>query len=225
MNNLKATYGRVLLKVDTQQKNKHTFDNGVTIQLERDVENLDKKYTAQTLGECVHSEYIPVGAMVLFHHNSLHPVNEIQNHSQLSGENIASGIKIYSVPEVECYLWKMPGSFTWNSTKGFCTALRVFEPYKGTLNGIEPTKIKNVLYLTSGEYQWYVVHTVKAADYPVTFRNETGKDETIIRCRHFENEENEREEIIGIAQDLTEKLKNKQLLIGLEPKDAKYYEC
>jgi hypothetical protein len=144
------TYGRVVCRVDLEQKNYHTFSSGETIRLERDFNNFDRKYTQQVLGEVVSADYIPEGSLLLFNHNSLHPVNEIFNHGILSGEDIASGVKIFSIPEAECYLWKAPGSSTWNPTKGFATGERVFRPYEGIIQNIEPKKIEDVLYVTSG---------------------------------------------------------------------------
>jgi len=98
----------------------------------------------------------------------------------------------------------------------------VFEPYKGPIVGIEPKQIKNVLYITSGELKGKVVHTLKACDYEVIFMGNNGYEERIIRCRHFENEINEREEIIAIDPILTKKTLKSELLVGISPKDAKY---
>ena len=219
---MKATEGRVLIKADPKQKNQYKLADGVTIQLERDVENLDKKYTAQSLGKCVDSENIPKGAMILFHHNSVHPVNEIANHDQISGDDIANGIKIYSITESSCYLWKMPNEKEWQPTKGFATALRVFEPYKGALEGVKPNKLENVLYLTSGEYKGLVCLTIKAADYEITFLNEQGKDEKIIRLRPDGDEKENREpEVIAINHQMTEMVNKGKLLIGLSISDCK----
>ena len=219
---MKFIKNKVIIKVDVEQKNNHTFSDGTTIRLERDFNNLDNKYTKQVLGEVLASEYVPTGAMVLFHHNAIHDINTIFDCDLLTAEEKANGFKILSLNDSECFLWKLKGeSFTWNTFKNFCTALRVFKPYDGILEGIEPKVIKNVLYLTSGEYKGKVAHVVKAADYQITFRNETGKDQEIIRIRHFEDEENEREEINCIDNNLTKRVKKGELLIGITPIDCK----
>jgi len=96
---MKHVKGRVIVRVDPEQKNFWTFSNGTTIRLERDFDNLDRKYTAQTLGVVVDGENIPKDAFVLFHHNSLHDSYIVLNHSSLSGDDIATGIKIYSLME------------------------------------------------------------------------------------------------------------------------------
>jgi hypothetical protein len=99
--------------------------------------------------------------------------------------------------------------------KGFATGLRVFIPYKGVIEGIPNEQIKNVLYITSGEFKGKVVHTLKACDYEIIFIGTKGVEERIIRCRHFEDECNEREEIVCVDQYLTDKVNKAELLIGI----------
>jgi hypothetical protein len=222
---LKCVSGRVVVKVDTEQKNGYTFEDGTEIRLERDYNNLDRKYTQQVLGVVVDGENIPANALVLFHHNSLHETYQIYNHGRLSGRDIASGIKLFSIMERDCFFWKMKDEEEWHPTEGFATALRVFEPYKGMLQGIEPTLIKDVLFVTSGELKGVVVKTVKASDYQITFRNEKGKDTEIIRFRPHGNEKDQREpEAICVMDNLTKKVNNGELLIGLTKSDAKPLE-
>lgn len=214
---MKHVQGRIVIKADKDGKNWHTFSDGKKIRLEREYDNLDRKHTSQVLGEVISGDQVPCGAMILFHHNSMHPVNQIFNHSELNGEELASGVQVYSIPENECYLWKMPGEKKWNPLRGFATALRVFKPYEGSLAGISPEKINNVLYITSGELKGKVCHTLKACDMPVIFNNEAGVEETIIRLRHFEGDDlNEREEVVAIDNGLTKKVKSGKLLVGID---------
>ena len=101
-------------------------------------------------------------------------------------------------------------------------ALRVFEPYNGSLQGIKPKQLTDTLYVTSGKYKGLVVKTERACDYQITFRNEKGVDENIIRFRPDGIEEDSREpEAIAIMNELTEKLINGDLLIGLTQSDCK----
>ena len=74
-------------------------------------------------------------------------INVVFDSDLLTKEEQLAGFKVISIKESECYLWKEKGAETWLPLKGFCTALRVFEPYKGVLVGIEPKLIKNVLYI------------------------------------------------------------------------------
>jgi hypothetical protein len=220
---LQAPKGRVILKVDREQKNFYTLDGGPTIRLERAYNNLDRKYTQQVLGTCLASEEIPAGALVLFHFNSIHPVNTVYNYGHLSGEEIASGIVVVSLSESECFLWKLPGDpGPWHPCKGFATALRVFKPYRGFIQGIEPTKLPNTLYVTSGSLKGQVVKTLTACDLSIIFRNERGVDEEIIRFRHFDSdEEHEREEVQCIMHELGEMVEKGELWVGLHPRDAR----
>lgn len=212
---MKAPTGKVLLKVDIEQKNGYTFADGTSIVMPRDTENLDKRYTWQTMGECIDDENIPKGALILFHHNATHDVNVVFDSDLLTKQEQLAGFKVISIKEHECYLWKERGAEQWNPTKGFCTALRVFEPYKGIMVNIPPTIIKNCLFITSGEFKNKVARTLKACDYQITFRNENGVDQDIIRVRHFEDTDSDREEITCIDNGLTKKVIDKELLIGI----------
>lgn len=219
---MKSVKGKVIIKVDIEQKNGYTFSDGTNLIMPRDVENLNKCYTWQTMGECIDAENIPKGALILFHHNATHDVNVVFDSDLLTKEEKLEGFKIISIKEHECFLWKQKGECdSWNTTKGFATAYRVFQPYVGRMVGIEPKLIKNVLYIRDGEFKDKVVHTLKAADYQITFRNEKGVDENFVRCRHFEDEYHEREEITAVDNGMTEKVRNGELLIGITVNDAK----
>ncbi len=219
---LKHVEGRIVCKVDENQKQGYTLSDGTEIALIRDVDNFDKKYTSQVLGVVVDAENIPKDALVLFHHNSLHESYQINNHSQLSGKEIASGIKYFSIMERDVFFWKMRDEEEWHPTENFATALRVFKPYEGFIQGIPPTQIQDTLYVTSGDLQGQVVRTLKASDYLITFRDPTtGRDVQIIRFRPHGDEKEKREpEAIAIMNELTEQLDNGELLVGLTPIDA-----
>ena len=219
MNELKHVDGRVLMRIDTDGKNFHTFSSGDTIRLERDRDNFDRKYTQQVLGTVIDAESIPEGALVLCNHNCCHDSYKVFNTGTISGEEIAAKVFIFSIPETEVYLWKRVGE--WMPTKGFAIGERVYKPYTGIIQGIDPTVLKNTLYIKTGEFKGQVVRTLKAADYVITFRNEKGVEEEILRCRHYENEYNEREEIVAIDYALTEKVNKGDLVIGLYSSKAK----
>lgn len=214
--------GRVLCKCDLQYKNNHTFSDGTTIRLERQFDSFDRRYTEPIQGTVISAENIPEGAIVLFHHNSIHDVHRLFHTGQLSGEEIASQINLYSIPETECFAWKeLTG--TWMPTKGYDFALRVFKPYHGIISGIEPTKFKNTLYMTTGDYKGLVVRTIQAVDYEIIFREPTtGQESRLIRCRPYGNEKEHREEeVVAIDHKMTEQVKNGDLYIGLSKDDCK----
>jgi len=209
--------------VDMEQKNFFSFSNGTTIRLERDYDNFDRRYTQQVMGVVVSAENIPSDAFVLFHHNSLHETYQIHNHSQLSGEEIASGVKLFSIMERDIFFWKLPQENEWHPAKSFATALRIFTTYEGLIEGVKPELIKDVLWVTSGNYKNLAVRTVKASDYETVFRDPTtGRDKRMIRFRPDGCEEEGREpEVICVMGEITKKILNNELLIGLSQSDCK----
>lgn len=222
MKNLNHVKGRIICKVDLEQKNYYTLTGGVTIRLERDFDNFDRKYTQQVLGLVVSAKDIPTDALVLFHHNSLHESYKIHDQSTLTDEEIKSGIKLFSILERDCFFWKMSGEEEWNATRGYEKALRVFVPYEGGLSGIKPKMLTDTLYVLTGDLAGQVVHTAKASDYEITFRNEKGVDEKIIRFRpHGIPEEGREEEAIAVLHGDTEMVKNGIYLVGTCVSDAK----
>jgi len=216
--------GRVIVKLDMEGKNTHTFNSGLKIRLERQYNNLNRRETEPVNAIVVNGEGLPQGSEILIHHNSCHPVNQIFNYLSLSGEEKEATIKYFSVLEEECFLYREQNSSTWKPCKNWATALRVYKPYNGTLKGIEPTLVKNVLWITSGEYKNNVCQVVYASDYTIIFQDIDGKENKIIRLRHFEDEYNDREEIISVMHELTKKVKKGKLLIGIEPSKAVKYE-
>jgi hypothetical protein len=219
---LESVNNRVICLIDTEQKNFHTFSNGAIIRHERNWNNFDKKHTEQVLGTVISADDIPEGALVLLHHNSTHDVNLVNNHGSLSGEDIASGLRVYSVPVADVYLWKREGD-EWMPCEGFAIAERVFEPYKGVIQNIQPKKLKDTLYVKTGEYAGLVVRTLTACDYEIIFREpSTGRERRIIRFRPNGDEKTQREpEAIAIDHSATEKVKRGEFFLGLTPSDAK----
>lgn len=214
--------GRIVIQIDSQFKNHHTFKDGTTIRLEREWNNLNRREVAPVSGIVVSANDIPTGAEILFSHNTVHDVNRIFNFHPLGIEESNPDIKYYSVKETECFLWRVEGG-EWQPCDVFATALRVYKPYKGALVGIEPELIKNVLYVTSGELQGKTVLTLKASDYVIVFRDsKTGREDNIIRFRPFGDPNTEREpEALAIDETLTKKVKKGLYLVGLTPTTAK----
>ena len=216
---LKHTQGRVLIKADTQAKNWHTFENGTKIRRERQFNEFNKRITEPVNGIVVSADNIPTGSEILIHHNSIHDTNRIFDYTPLSGVFEATDIRYYSIPEAECYAWR-DESGTLQPMKNYAFALRVYEPYKGFITGIEPTLIKNVLYIYTGNLHGSVCHVLPSSDYEVIFQGQKGREEKVIRCRHFQDKIEDREEVIAISNVLTERLNNGELLVGLSPTTA-----
>ena len=154
--NLIAPANRLIIEVDLEYKNSHTFSTGEKIRLERGYDNFNGRYTNPVNGIVVDGLGLKKGTQVVVHHNSIHDTNKIFNYINrpLYG--------IYSVPIEECYVY-FDGS--WKPFDGFSLGYRLFQPYKGAIKGIQPTLIKNKIYVTQGEYKGEVVNTLRAADY------------------------------------------------------------
>ena len=219
-NNFKAVDGRVIISVDLEGKNSHTFSDGTKIRLERQYNNLNKRETHPVNAIVIDGEGVKPGSQILIHPNMTDDTYKIFNHSQLSGKVEGSDTKYFSVPSEQCYAWLDEKTNEWKPLKNFEFALRVYKPYEGAIQGIEPKLIKDVLYVTTGEFKGLVVHTLKACDYEIIFQGTEGREERLIRFRHFPDQEHEREEVIALDHHLTEDVNKGKLLIGLSPTTA-----
>lgn len=206
---LKAPKGRLIIEVDMEYKNSHTFDNGQKIRLERGYDNFNGRYTNPVNGVVIDGLELKKGTEVIVHHNSIHDTNKVFNYQNkpLFG--------IYSVPVEECFIYFE--NEKWRPFPEFSLGYRIYEPYKGKINGIQPTLVKNKIYVSEGEYSGNVVNTLKASDYELIFQDKNGKENRIIRFRNS----GERQEVIAIDHDATEKVMKSKLLIGLTPPSAK----
>lgn len=212
---LQAVEGKVIISVDLESKNSHTFSDGTKIRLERQYNNLNKRETHPVNATVISGDGIKSGSQILIHPNMTHETYRIYDYAPLSGIIEGSDIKYYSIPSEQCYAWLDEDG--WKPLKGFAFGLRVYVPYNGSIEGIEPDLIKDVLYVTTGELAGKIVHTLKSCDYEIIFQGVNGQEDRLIRFRHFPDQYNEREEVIAIDDSLTEKLNKGQLLIGLSP--------
>lgn len=215
-----APEGRIIISVDHESKNVHTFSDGTKIRLERDWNNLNRRETQPVNAIVIDGEDIKPGSEILIHPNVTHESNKLFNYKKLSGSIEGSDIKYYSVTSDKCYAWYDEEEKTWKPLKGFDFALRVFKPYVGPILGIEPELIPDVLYVTTGELKGQVVHTLKACDYEIIFQGREGREERILRFRHFPGEDNDREEVIAVSHHLTSLVDKGDILIGLNTNTA-----
>ena len=216
---LKAPSNRVIIKVDLESKNSHTFKDGTKIKLERVYDNFNMRYVKPVNAEVVDAKDIPTGAEILIHHNATHDTYKIFNYQRPTTE-ASSDIQYFSIPIEECFMWREGKGSIWNALNNFVTALRIFKPYKGMLQGIEPELMNNKLYITSGELKGRAVNTVISSDYEIIYQNDDGTEGRIIRLRYFPDG-NDRNEIIAINDNMTELIKNGELLVGYNKSDAK----
>ena len=216
---LKAPSNRVIIKVDLESKNSHTFKDGTKIKLERVYDNFNMRYVKPVNAEVVDGKDIPTGAEILIHHNATHDTYKIFNYQRPTTE-ASSDIQYFSIPIEECFMWREGKGSIWNALNNFVTALRIFKPYKGMLQGIEPEVMNNKLYITSGELKGRAVNTVISSDYEIIYQNDDGTEGRIIRLRYYPDG-NDRNEIIAINDNMTELVENGDLWVGYSKSDAK----
>jgi hypothetical protein len=216
---LKAPSNRVIIKVDLESKNSHTFKDGTKIKLERVYDNFNMRYVKPVNAEVVDGKDIPTGAEILIHHNATHDTYKIFNYQRPTTE-ASSDIQYFSIPIEECFMWREGKGSIWNALNNFVTALRIFKPYNGMLQGIEPEVMNNKLYITSGELKGRAVNTVISSDYEIIYQNDDGTEGRIIRLRYFPDG-NDRNEIIAINDNMTELVESGELLVGYNKSDAK----
>lgn len=216
---LKAPANRVIIKVDLESKNSHTFKDGTKIKLERVYDNFNMRYVKPVNAEVVDAKDIPAGAEILIHHNATHDTYKIFNYQRPTTE-ASSDIQYFSIPIEECFMWREGKGSIWNALNNFVTALRIFKPYNGMLQGIEPEVMNNKLYITSGELKGRAVNTVISSDYEIIYQNDDGTEGRIIRLRYFPDG-NDRNEIIAINDNMTELVESGELLVGYNKSDAK----
>ena len=216
---LKAPSNRVIIKIDLESKNSHTFKDGTKIKLERVYDNFNMRYVKPVNAEVVNAKEIPVGSEILIHHNATHDTYKIFNYQRPTAE-ASSDMQYFSIPIEECFMWRDKKGSTWNALNNFITGLRIFEPYTGFLEGVEPALVKNKIYVTSGELEGNVVGTVISSDYEIIYQDDDGTEGKIIRLRYYP-EGNDRNEVISIEHEMTNKVKNGELLVGYNTSDAK----
>jgi hypothetical protein len=220
MSKLTHVEDRIVVKINMSYKDSHTFSNGMKISLERKYNNFDEKYTKPVNAIVVSAKHIPEGSEILIHHNCTHDTNRLFNYQKLSGKVEADDVRYFSISENDAFVWRSNGE--WQPLPGYDFALRVFRPYKGSLQGIEPEKILSTLLVTTGEYKGLICHTIKAVDYELIFQDVTGREARLIRIRTHGDEKTQREEeIVAINHSLTKLYNEGKLLAGLSKSDAK----
>lgn len=215
-----ATWKRIFIRCKINYKDSHSFENGETISLQRKFNNFNRRHTQPVNATVIYSDIIPSGAEILCHHNICHLTYELPDYIGLDGEYISGSEKYFSIPEDQCYAWRINYG-EWIPAPGFEFGLRIFKPYEGSLSGILPKQIKNKLLITSGEYCGKVVMTKGACDYEIIFNDLNGREARLIRVRHFNEPNNIREEICAIDYETTEKINAGEYLIGVSPESAK----
>jgi len=220
--NLLHVEGKIVVKVDIKNKDYHTFESGVTIKRERNFNNFNRRETQPVNCIVISGEGIPKGAELLVEHNAFHETNRITDYKNNFENEESDRVRYYSLERYDCYAWRTDGE--WNALSPFEFALRVFKPYQGMMQGIEPEVLKDTLFVTSGILKDKVVKTLKGCDYELVYQGANGREAHLICFRPDGDEKRKlEEEAIAILHDETEKVLNGKYLVGYSVSDAKQY--
>jgi len=210
--------GRVIIKVDMDYKNSHTFADGTVIRREREFNEFNRNITQPVNAVVISGEDMLKGSEILIHQNGAQDSYRIFDYND---EN--EKVKYYSIAHEHCFAWH--DGKRWLPLPPYDFALRVFKPYVGVLQDIEPTQLKDTLFVTTGELAGNVVKTLIACDYQIIFNDKDGREGNLIRFRPFGCKRSQREEeALAILGDETEKVLSGEYLVGITISDAKPYE-
>ena len=213
---LKYVEGKIIVKVDTEGKNSHRFENGTTIRRERQFNNLNFRETSPVNAIVISAEKVPRETEILVDYHSIHDSNKIFNY-----KNKSKQIQYYSIKQEDCYLWKDENN-EWQPIPPYDLALRVFKKYDTVISWMKPEKIADMLFVTTGELKGKIVQTLVACDYECVFQDVNGREGNRIRFLPFGNESvNKEPEAICIRHDLMKELEDEKLLIGYTIEDCK----
>lgn len=216
------TQDRVVVKVDMEFKNSHAFEDGTVIRRERLYNEFNRRIAQPVNCIVISGEGIPKGAELLVSHNAFHETNRINDYKNSFEKEDSDRVRYFSIPTYECFVWRL-GEGDWTPLYPFEFGLRVFKPYKGKLEGIEPEQLKDVLYVTSDcELKGKVVKTLKGCDYIVVYQNSDNREGQLLIFRPFGDIKRRLdEEAIAILHEETKQVEDGNLLVGYEIKDAK----
>lgn len=216
---MRAIRGKVLVKIDTKQKEKLAF-NGGTLIIERGY-NFNRREDYPSMGGVIDGEGLPAGAEILLHHNVSEAAYNVEGETLLTDEERAEGYRVFSVPADMCFCYKVEGG-EWTPCKHFLLTKRIFKPYEGLMTGIEPAQVKNRMYVTKGIDTWddevtdisgRVMVVTENSDYQIIWHDKEHKEQTIIRTRH--------RELLAFDEGMQNDIEKGKYLVGVTLKDAK----
>ncbi len=213
--NLIHVEGKVVIKIDMDSKDSWTFQNGMKIEYRRRFNNLNVRETSPVNAITISGENINKGAEILIHPNAVQDSYRIFDY-----KDSVDTIRYYSIPIDMCFAWHDGND--WCPLPPYAFALNVYKPYEGILTGIEPTQLKDTLFVLTGELQNKVVKTIPFSSYIIVFQGKNGREQQIIRFRPFGDEKNGREEeAVAVLNDVTEKVLKGMFIVGISISDAK----
>jgi hypothetical protein len=209
--------GRVVIKIDIDSKDSWTFEDGTKIEYKRRFNNFNQREASPVNAIVISGEGITKNSEILIHPNAVHDSNRIFDYKD-SNDNV----RYYSIHNDMCFAWH--DGENWRPLYPFEFALNVFRTYAGKISNIDPTQLKDTLYVLTGELAGKVVKTIPFSAYVIIFQGKGGREEQLLRFRPFGDnrpkKEREEEAVAILENETKEVLKNK-LLVGIEISDAK----
>lgn len=213
--NLFHVEGRVVIKIDIDSKDSWTFADGTKIEYKRRFNTFNQREASPVNAIVISGEDMLPNSEILIHPNAVHDSNRIFNYKDSN-----DSVRYYSIPTDMCFAWH--DGKDWQPLKPFDFALNVFRPYEGKIFGIEPTQLKDTLYVLTGELAGNVVKTIPFSAYVIVFQGKAGVEQQLLRFRPFGDEKTKREEeAVALLHDETEAVNNGKLLVGIGLSDAK----
>lgn len=211
--NLKATARNVLCYIETDNKEKYKFKSGVELYVVRGF-NYNLREDNPSIAEVIDGEGFEQGDLILVHHNASHPTYHIEGIEAQGGQIIKN---LYSVPQDMIFCRKGAENKDWIPNKDFLITLRVYKPYAGLIQGVQPDLVVNRLYVVKGDVDGYNMEGKVAcvspySDYEIIYR-EDNIEKSVIRTRS--------REILGVDLSATEKVLSGEYLVGNNLSDTK----
>ena len=213
----------ILLKMNTRQKERYALTDNIEIHIERSY-NFNLREDRSSMGYIVNGRGLTKGHQALCHHLTIESGNEVTAETILTDDEKKIGFKVFSVDKDMVFATSLDG-IEWHPCKDFLITFRIFKPYKGKLKGIEPTVLKDRMYIIKGVDEFEdeitdlsdkVACTTANSDYQIIWHNEKNREQSLIRTRS--------REILAIDNGMLEDLKKGKLLIGLTVTDCKTYK-
>ena len=213
----------ILLKMNTRQKEKYALTDNIQIEISKGF-NFNLREDRSSMGYIINGRGLTKGHQALCHHLTIESGNEVTAETILTDDEKKIGFKVFSVDK-DMVFATSPDGIKWFPCKDFLITFRIFKPYKGKLKGIEPSVLKDRMYIIKGVDEFEeeitdlsdkVACTTVNSDYEIIWHNENNREQSLIRTRS--------REVLAIDNGMLEDLKKGELLMGLSPTNCKTYK-
>ena len=203
---IKALKGKVFIKIDTKQKEKYRLaDTDTVIYIEKGY-SFNQREDRASMGYVIDGCGLPSGAKCLVHHHTVESGAELEIDGVLTAKEKEEGFKVYCIDKNTVFMYEDKGE--WLPCEDFLITKRVYELYKGTIEGVEHEKLL-IMYVVKGYSELYggerinlegkYVNVLVNADYEIIYHDTDNKPHSKIRTRS--------REILAINNEAEDKIK------------------